>query len=126
MHTQVTMVAWNAAGILKRRSELSAFGAEYDADIIFLSETYLAPNLPFSLPAYACYRQDSLSPPRRTFGGGTAILYRRISNRLLPPPTTSLTEACAVALYVYGSTKRVILAYLPPRRKLVTTFYQHL
>ena len=118
MANSLRIVAWNAFGLLPRRSELMTFVTEYDVDIILLSETHLAHYHSFSLPAYACYRQDRPLRPRCPPSGGTAVLvHRRISHRLLPPLDTSIIEGCAVAVDAGGSELRVVSAYLRPGRR---------
>lgn len=117
MARQLRIVAWNANGVSPRRSELKTFVAEYDADVVLLSETHLAPYSRFSLPAYTCYRQDRPHQPHRPPSGGTAVLvHRRIAHRHLASPATSLVECCAVALDVGGSELRLVSAYLRPGR----------
>ena len=101
-----------ADGVPARRAELAAFLVEYDADVILLSETHLAPNRRLSLSAYACYRKDRHGPNRhRAFGGVAILVHRRNSHRELPAPATTLIEACAVALDVAGLEVRFVSAY---------------
>ena len=87
----------------------------YKRQVVLLSETHLAPNRRFSLPAYACYRKDRNGSDRHRASGGVAILvHRRHSHRELPATETTLIEACAVALDVAGLEVRFVSAYHSP------------
>lgn len=113
MARQLRFVAWNTDGVSARRTELATSLVDYDADVVLLSETRLAPNRRFSLPAYTWHRKDRNCPEPRATGGGVAILvHRRVSHRGFPPPGTTQNETCAVALDVYTLELRVISAYL--------------
>lgn len=57
--------------------ELAAFTMEYDADIVPVSETHLAPDIKFLIPSYTCYRQDRVRTTRRAASSSTAILVHR-------------------------------------------------
>ena len=50
-YRQLRLIARNATGVLARRTELFAYAVEYDADVILLTKTHLAPRSRFSLPS---------------------------------------------------------------------------
>lgn len=91
---QLTTVAWDAAGVSSRRSELATFAAEYVADIVLHCETYLTAFKRFSHSSDTCY---AISPQTTT--SHFLWWHGSLSPQAdLPSPATIHIEACAVAL----------------------------
>lgn len=91
------------------------FIAEYDADVMLLSETHLGPQLEFSLPGYTCYHQDRPLNQHCVPSGGMAVHnHMHTSHRLLATPDMLLIKACVVTLEVNSLEVRLISAYAQP------------
>ena len=63
------IVSWNVNGISSRKNEITALVYELKPDILLLQETWLKPNLHFSIAGYSIYRKDRENKTR----GGVAI-----------------------------------------------------
>lgn len=92
---------------------MTYFVGEYDADVVFLSETYLRLNTRFSLPAYATYRIE-VSNSRPVTGATAILIHRRLSHRLLPTPQSFHIEATSVTISVADTKFRLVSVYKKP------------
>ena len=120
--TDLRFINWNANGIRERIDELLLLADRVSADIIFITETRLAPSVTISTPGYICYRKDrplKVRPDgkRNHAAGGVAILVRNHlkHHEFVLPPTSSLLETVAIQISLDSSIHTLIAAYCPGR-----------
>lgn len=111
----LTLLNWNANGIIAKRSAFIHFLNTHDVDIACVTETHLPQSKNFKIPGYICHRKDR---PSRTAAGGVAIFIKKpISNNFYPtPPDNSLELIATQITPLNGPNITVIAAYRPPNK----------
>ncbi|GFT14539.1 hypothetical protein TNCV_4433511 [Trichonephila clavipes] len=93
----LSLISWNANGILNKILEFKLFVEKYSPDVILIQETHLRPVHKFSVANYKCHRND-----RGTDGpasGGTLILIKKsIPHFNTPTPQLFYIEATTVTI----------------------------
>lgn len=104
---------WNAAGIRNKRDELELFLDSNDVSILLVCETFLKPQLSFSLSGFKCFRKDR----EEKIGGSVAIFYR---TNILASEIHFDTNIEAVGLRttINNHPRTFVAAYNPPANKI--------
>ena len=110
----ITILLWNANGILNNTNELQISLIENQVDIAMISETHLTNNSAFKIFGYNILRADH---PDGTAHGGSALI---ISNKLAHTPSLSFTsldmQITNTSLLIDSVPVSIASAYLPPGR----------
>lgn len=99
----------------RKQPEIVDFLRQHNIDVAFLTETYLKPEVNFSLPNHTIARLDRVRAQR---GGGVAIAIRRgLEYRMLPDFRLSFVEAIGVELASPDGLITLIAIYCPAQCK---------
>jgi hypothetical protein len=121
----LSIILWNANGILRRRNELEMFLHDERIDVALISESHLTSRSRLSIQGYRMYRSDH---PNDASQGGTAIFIRSgLQHNVCPlsPPTERL-QAAAVTIQLERLHINVAAVYCPPRFALTMNHFQQL
>ncbi|GBP67557.1 RNA-directed DNA polymerase from mobile element jockey [Eumeta japonica] len=115
----ISLISYNADGLIGSTAELGKCALEYKADIIMVQETHLKPHFRNSckISNFILLRTDRQGAPK----GGTAIYYNR-ALYCCPIDTPQLTniEATACRLSMTGHSIIILVSvYLPPKKELL-------
>ena len=122
--THLTFASVNCPSATRHKPEILNYIDNLKPDILCLNETRLAPQRPFSIPGYACIRQD-----RNTRGGGVAILINQLlSFSIVPiPPQFIPLEAIIIQIPQKNNPPITTCAiYNPPNNPLPVAFFKYL
>ena len=113
----LSIVHWNANGLIHKKLELEDFIKEHQVDILLITETHLKKYHNIYIPNYTTIRNDRTSGKK----GGTAII---INNKLkftsINYNTTPNLEITAIKLHIdQDSTLNIIATYKPPNSELL-------
>ncbi|GFS98922.1 transposable element Tc1 transposase [Trichonephila clavipes] len=93
----LSLISWNANGILNKILEFKLFVEKYSPDVILIQETHLRPVHKFSVANYKCYRNDRITDGPAS--GGTLILIKKsIPHFNTPTPQLYYIEATTVTI----------------------------
>ncbi|GFY02372.1 probable RNA-directed DNA polymerase from transposon X-element [Trichonephila clavipes] len=93
----LSLISWNANGILNKILEFKLFVEKYSPDGILIQETHLRPVHKFSIANYKCYRNDRITDGPAS--GGTLILIKKsIPHFNTPTPQLYYIEATTVTI----------------------------
>ncbi|GFX66172.1 probable RNA-directed DNA polymerase from transposon X-element [Trichonephila clavipes] len=93
----LSLISWNANGILNKILEFKLFVEKYSPDVILIQETHLQPVHKFSVANYKCYRNDRITDGPAS--GGTLILIKKsIPHFNTPTPQLYYIEATTVTI----------------------------
>ncbi|GBP67627.1 hypothetical protein EVAR_98682_1 [Eumeta japonica] len=115
----ISLISYNANGLIGSTIELGKCALEYKADIIMVLETHLKPHFQNSckISNFILLRTDRQDAPK----GGTAIFYNR-ALYCCPidiPPLTNI-EATACRLSMSGHSILILVSvHLPPKKELL-------
>lgn len=124
----VTLVTINCRSVVNKTADLSVLASYHRPDIICLTETWLSPSVPFSVPGYSTHRRDRPSTRARMDPrcyGGVAILTRSDAflavhvRKDLERPTA---ESIWLELKTHNHTSKPLLiccTYRPPSQALM-------
>lgn len=129
MDKRLTVLAWNAHGVLSRKAELRNFLQDRNIDIALISETHLQKSNYFNIPCYTTYRSDRQIPPhhcQRPAGGTAVLVHRRITHHVIPIIPQTPIEHTIIQINYRGENVRIISAYIPPTAKLHMASFQKL
>lgn len=119
--SSITLLNWNANGILTKSSAFIQFLDAHKIDIACITETHLAPHKNFKIPHYICYRNDR---PSNKAAGWVAILVKRsISHAIYPTQSDNTLELIALQITLsHNKTLNIISEYRSPNK--LTNFQQ--
>ncbi|GFX42257.1 probable RNA-directed DNA polymerase from transposon X-element [Trichonephila clavipes] len=93
----LSLISWNANGILNKILEFKLFVEKYSPDVILIQETHLRPVHKFSVANYKCYRNDRITDGPAS--GGTLILIKKsIPHFNTPTPQLYYIESTTVTI----------------------------
>jgi hypothetical protein len=108
----LTILLWNANGILKNINELQITLIEKTIDIAMISETHLTHNNFLNIHGYETLRADH---PDGTSHGGTALLIsNRIPHSLFPSHSSNKLQIIASSIVLNSIPISFASAYFPP------------
>jgi exonuclease III len=111
VHRPLKVLAFNANGIPKQRSDLSKQLQDLHIDVAFFSETHLKPHERFYIPNYHFYRIDC-QPGRK---GGTAVAVRKgIPHKPVDLPRLNSVEATGVCIPIGNREIPLVAVYKYP------------
>jgi predicted house-cleaning noncanonical NTP pyrophosphatase (MazG superfamily) len=110
----LSIVLWNANGILQHYNEFENFLHSERIDIALLTETHLTSRSTFYISGYRTYRTDH---PLDRSQGGSAVLVRSVLRHIMHPidPPTVFLQATAVSVSTQNLEIVVSSIYCPPR-----------
>lgn len=106
-----TVIQWNCKSIVRRKSDLLYLINKFSPSILAVSETWLVPGFPFSVPVYSCLRDDRADG----YGGCALLVNRSLNFNLIPLPPHS-NDFNVVAWRVFNIS--FISLYIPPQPRL--------
>lgn len=123
------ILAWNANGLLKRRSELKQFLLSEDIDIALISETHLTSRSSAEIHNYKMYTCNH--PSDAAHGGSAVYIKKSISHYEAPKYCTNSIQAAGVVIQSLASpTFTVAAVYSPPKHSIKSPeyidFFKHL
>lgn len=124
-HQTTRILAWNANGLLKRKTKLEMFLKTEQIDIALISETHLTSRLRADIYGYKLY---TCHHPSGNSHGGTAIYIRSSLQHYEVQSYSKPTIQAAilsVRLHV-GTDVRVGAIYSPPRHTVLRSEYDRL
>ncbi|GFU51515.1 probable RNA-directed DNA polymerase from transposon X-element [Trichonephila clavipes] len=93
----LSLISWNANGILNKIHEFKLFVEKYSPDVILIQETHLRPVHKFSVANYKCHRNERVTDGPAS--GGTLILIKKsIPHFNTPTPQLYYIEATTVTI----------------------------
>ena len=90
------IIAWSAAGILNRLSELESHIYQHNIDIVLISETHLVETDSIEIKGYHIYTANHPSNRRR--GGSATIINHNIEHMALPTIVTPTIQCAPVCI----------------------------
>jgi exonuclease III len=75
------ILSWNSQSVQFKDIELSHFLQQNFFHIVCIQETWLKPNLKFSIPGYHCLRQDRISSSPNPHGGVAILVHSSIKSK---------------------------------------------
>jgi hypothetical protein len=109
IHHPISILLWNANGLLHQKNELSAFLLLNSIDLLLISETHLTPNSSFKLPGYIMNHCDH---PDGSAHADSAILIKpNIKHTILPSFQNNCIQATIIALTLNHIPTIISLAY---------------
>lgn len=123
------ILAWNANGLLARKSELSNLLRMEDIDIALISETHLTSRLKADIQGYALY--PCHHPSGSSHGGSAVYIRKNLRHHEFRAYSTPKIQAAVVTVRLHnGTDAQVASIYCPPRHQITTeeykTFFNHL
>lgn len=113
---KITLVNWNANGLLRQLPEFKHFLHDRKIDIACVTETHLVFDDKINIPGYAIYRKDRISLHK---GGGVAIIIKRkLVHTKISVPTSQALEMVAIQISLSIGKINLIAAYKPPNKLL--------
>uniref|UniRef100_A0A182FPZ5 Endo/exonuclease/phosphatase domain-containing protein n=1 Tax=Anopheles albimanus TaxID=7167 RepID=A0A182FPZ5_ANOAL len=106
----IKFAQWNANGISHHKYELIDFLSSEKVDICAISETFLKPEMKFTIPGYRVYRLDRTSGAK---GGVAIIVKRNINIQLLNCISLKTIEAIGVTAQTSTGPLTFISVYHP-------------
>lgn len=111
----LTILNWNANGLLQKGDELKSFILEHNIDVCIITETHTKPGQSFKMANYNIYRCDRIHHR----GGGSAILAKRsISTSLYRCSNDRGFEETTVRMSINNYNFNISAVYSPPDKKL--------
>uniref|UniRef100_A0A2S2PG82 RNA-directed DNA polymerase from mobile element jockey n=1 Tax=Schizaphis graminum TaxID=13262 RepID=A0A2S2PG82_SCHGA len=111
----ITILLWNANGILNNINELQISLIENQVDIAMISETHLTNNSAFKIFGYNILR--AYQPDGTTHGGSSLIISNKIAHTPYLPSTSLDMQISDTSLLIGSVPVSIASAYLPPGRK---------
>jgi hypothetical protein len=124
----LSLLLWNANGILRHRNELEFVLHDRRIDVALISETHLSPNINFYMRGYQVYRCDH---PDGTSHAGAAVLVKSsLMHHALPTSPKDYMQAASVVISLQNFDVSVASVYCPPRHRITYqqfgTFFSNL
>lgn len=115
----LSILLWNANGVLQRFNELEYFLHAKRIDIALITETHLTSRARFLMRGYSVIRADH--PLDRSQGGSLILIRSTITHHIHPiePPTMYL-QAAAISVSLKNSSVTVASVYSPPRFRITS------
>lgn len=114
--------AWNADNIKPKKNEVQNFLADYEIDIMLLSETWLRAGDNLKFANYITYREDRQDGPV----GGVAILIKnKIKHDFITIENLTTLETIGIQIKTSNNKDlRIFTAYYPPSRIFQHSVYR--
>jgi len=112
----ISILLWNANGLLHQKNEISAFLLTNSIDILLISEAHLTPNSSFKLPNYLTYHCDH--PDGAAHAGSAILIKSNIKHTILPPYQNNCIQATNIALTLNHIPTTISSAYFRPGIKI--------
>ena len=109
---QISILLWNANGLLQQINELKAFITENKLDIILVSEAHLTPHSTIRIPGYSIYHCDH--PDGTAHTGSAIIIKSSISHAILPHFQSTCFQATNISISLNHIPTTISSVYCPP------------
>ncbi len=124
---KIKITAWNANGLLLRKTELAQFLSEEKIDVALISETHLTSRSHAEIRNYSLY---TCNHPSGSSHGGAAIYVRKsLRHHEAEKHCTPEIQAASINAELHcGTNIRVAAIYSPPRqnrREELQKIFQH-
>ena len=116
----ISVLQWNANGLLMRQSEFKQHLANNEYDVICIQETFLKPDKQFYLAGYDIIRRDRDSPK-----GGLMMLLKH-GVKYLPLPDLPNIECQTVEIATKSGGLIIVHVYVSPTTEIDVNSYQNL
>lgn len=111
----ITIMHWNANGIIAKMTELLNFVAEHNPDFIMLNETHTKPTNKITIPNYQTYKCDRITHQ----GGGSAILaHRKYITSVFNISSKDNIDETSIVLQLDNSNYKLTSVYNPPKNNI--------
>lgn len=113
-HQNLTLILWNANGLLRHVNELEYLLHQKRIDIALITETHFTSRTRIYIKDYTVHHVDR--PDDRGYGGSAVIIRSSIQHHIHPAyGATDSTQMTAVSLRLGNTSVSVAALYCPPR-----------
>jgi exonuclease III len=114
-HRQLQFISWNCQSIKPKLNELALFLICHNIDIVLLSETWLKPEIKFSISGFDCYRCDRSTGSSNPHGGVAILVNKNICHKLIKFGSTKSIESIFIQIPSENCNITIGCVYCPPR-----------